>query len=254
MTVITSKQNPIVKELASLKEKKGRSARGSFLVEGDKMVLECAKSGMEIVRVVLLAEKDRLASAETSPFKDRLSSAVLLGEDAFKAVSDEKTPQGIAAEVRIPQTEILPPANRCLMLDGVSDPANVGAVIRTAAAAGYREIYLADCADPYSPKSVRSSMSGIFYCKLMRGTREEILRALEGIPFVAADMDGENAFSFLPPEKHCICIGNEGNGLSREVRLRADYTVGIPMQAPMESLNAAVSAGIMMYLLGCVKK
>ncbi len=252
--VIVSKQNPVVKELASLKEKKGRRERGTFLVEGDKMFRECAESGMEIVRIALLATGERRALMEAPYFKDRRGAVVLLGEEAFRAVSDEKTPQGILAEVKIPEAPPQPPRGRCLLLDGVADPANVGAVIRTAAAAGYREIYLADCADPYAPKSVRASMSGVFYCKLMRGTREEILTALGGVPLIAADMGGEDAFTFVPPEKFCICIGNEGGGLSDAVRGRADRTVGIPMQDPVESLNAAVSAGIMMYLLGYAKK
>ena len=248
--VITSKQNPVVKELASLKEKKGRRERGTFLVEGDKMVLECMESGMEIVRLALLATNERLALAGASPFKERLDPAaiVFLGEDAFKAVSDEKTPQGIVAEVKIPQWALKPPDESCILLDGVSDPANVGAIVRTAAAAGYRKIYLADCADPYSPKSVRASMSGIFYTELMRGTREEILGLLGGICMVVADMGGTDVFSCAPPEKFCLCIGNEGNGLSESVRKRADLTVGIPMEN-MESLNAAVSAGILMYEL-----
>ncbi len=256
MTVITSKQNPIVKELSSLKEKKGRRERGTFLVEGGKMLSECMESGMEIVRIALLATEEHLALAETSLFQGRTAfgGAVLLGADAFRAVSDEKTPQGVLAEVKIPPANVERPSGRCLFLDGLADPANVGAVIRTAAAAGYREIYLADCADPYSPKSVRASMSGVFYTKLMRGAREELLEALEGVPMIAADMDGEDVFTFVPPEKHCICIGNEGNGLSDAVRKRADYTVGIPMRDPVESLNAAVSAGVMMYLLGYAKK
>ncbi len=249
MIVIQSKQNPIVRELASLKEKKGRRERGTFLVEGGKMFLECMESGMEIVRVALLATEERMPL--DVPFKDRIdpSAVVLLGEDAFRAICDEKTPQGIAAEVKIPHTPLEPPQKSCLFLDGVADPANVGAILRTAAAAGYEEIYLADCADPYSPKSVRASMSGVFYGKLMRGTREEILHLLGGIPMIAADMDGQDVFVFVPPEKFCICIGNEGNGLSEEVRKRADFTVGIPMEGRVESLNAAVSAGILMYLL-----
>ena len=250
MIVLRSKQNPIVKELASLKDKKGRRARGTFLVEGDKMFLECMESGLEIVRIALLATKERLALAETPVFEGAPDAeTILLGEDAFREICDEKTPQGIAAEVKIPAFGLGPPDGRCLFLDGVADPANVGAILRTAAAAGYGEIYLADCADPYSPKSVRASMSGVFYAKLMRGSREEILEALGDVPLIAADMGGENAFSFVPPEKFCLCIGNEGNGLSPQVKERANFTVGIPMEGPIESLNAAVSASILMYLL-----
>lgn len=236
--VIVSKQNPVVKALAALKEKKGRRERGTFLVEGEKMVRECRASDMEIVLVAVRED-----------YEGEAEGTIVLGRDAFAAVSDEKTPQGVIAEVKIPHPAVAPPEKSCLLLDGLADPANVGAVIRTAAAAGYREIYLADCADPYAPKSVRASMSGVFYTKLMRGSREEILRALENVPMIAADMGGEDVFPFVPPEKFCLCIGSEGSGLSDDVKKRADFTVAIPMEGSVESLNAAVSAGILMYFL-----
>ena len=238
--IITSKQNPIVKELASLKEKKGRRERGTFLVEGPKMVFECVNSALEIVRLVV--REDYAGETYGLP-------TVILGTDAFRAVCDEKTPQAVCAEVRIPHIRLASPKGSCLLLDGVADPANIGAIVRTAVAAGYEELYLADCADPYAPKSVRASMSGVFFAKLMQGSREEILGALHGIPLIAADMDGESVFSFNPPEKFCIAIGNEGSGLTDEVNNRAKYTVKIPMGPHTESLNAAVSAGIMMYML-----
>ncbi len=241
MIVIRSKQNPVVKELASLKEKKGRRERGTFLVEGPKMVGECRGSGLEIVR---LAVREGYEGDNTYSLP-----CISLGEDVFRAICDEKTPQGIVAEVKIPENALNQPQKSCLFLDGVADPANVGAILRTAAAAGYEEIYLADCADPYSPKSVRASMSGLFYTKPMRGTREEILSVLGGVPLIAADMNGEDVFLFHAPEKFCLCIGNEGNGLSDEVRKAANFVVGIPMQGRVESLNAAVSASILMYLL-----
>lgn len=236
--IIVSKNNPQVKDLAALKEKKFRTIRGEFLVEGEKMVRECAASGQE-VRLIVVRED---YAGETYGYP-----VLTLGKDAFASVCDEKTPQGIAAVVLIPKTELCPPKNPCILLDGVSDPANVGAVIRTAIAAGYEEIYAIDCADPYSPKSVRASMSGVFFAKLMRGTRAEVLGVLDGVPLIAADMFGENAFTFEPPERFALCIGNEGNGLSDEVFRRAAYTVKIPMGAHTESLNAAVSAGILMY-------
>ena len=238
--LIVSRNNPTVKEFAALKEKKGRRESGSFLVEGGKMVRECVESGLQVVR---------LAVREGYTGETYSLPAVTLGEDAFRAVCEEKTPQGIVAEVKIPRFSVVPPQKSCVLLDGVSDPANVGAIVRTAVAAGYEELYLAACADPYSPKSVRASMSGVFFAKLMCGSREEIVKALAGVPLIAADMGGENVFSFVPPEKFCLCIGNEGNGLSEEVRSAASYTVRIPMGEHTESLNAAVSAGILMYEL-----
>ncbi len=238
--IIVSRQNLLVKELASLKEKKGRRARGSFLVEGVKMVREAFSAGMRVLRVVV---REDYAGETFAP------PAAVFGSDAFAALSDEKTPQGIAAEVALPAAEVEPPRGRCLLLDGLRDPANVGAVIRTAVAAGYADLYLADCADPFSPKSVRSSMSGVFFARIMQGTRGQIFAALGDVPVLAADMDGENVFCFSAPKTFCLAVGSEGSGLSDEVRARAAYTVRIPMDARTESLNAAVSAGILMYAL-----
>ena len=220
--VIVSRQNPLVKELSSLREKKGRRERGTFLVEGVKMVREAFTAGMRVMRVVV---RDDYAGETFLP------PAAVLGRDAFAAVSDEKTPEG-----------------NCLFLDGLQDPANVGAIVRTAVAAGYEELYLAQCADPFSPKSVRASMSGVFFARIMQGRREELLSAV-GVPLIAADMGGEDVFSFTPPETFCLAVGSEGGGLSEEVRGRARFTVRIPMDARTESLNAAVSAGILMYAL-----
>lgn len=238
MTII-SRNNPQVKELASLKDKKGRRERGAFLVEGDKMVRECVNSGMRVKRLI---------AKEGYDGENYGLECLFLGEDAFRAVCDEKTPQTLAAEVELPVTELRAPESPCILLDGVSDPANVGAIIRTAVAAGFSEIYLASCADPYAPKSVRASMSGVFFANLFRGERAEILPLLDGVPLIAADMDGENVFRFTPPERYALCIGNEGNGLSEEVAKRAEITVRIPMGGHTESLNAAVAAGIFMYL------
>ncbi len=238
--VILSKNNPLVKELVSLGDKKGRRERGTFLLEGEKTVRECVDSPLEIVR--LIVREDYAGVTYGYP-------AVMLGGDAFRAICDAKTPQGIAAEVKIPAFEIAPPQKSCLVLDGVSDPSNVGAILRTAVAAGYEEVYCISAADPFSPKCVRASMSAVFYAKIMQGTHEEVLSALRSVPLIAADMGGENVFSFRAPEKFALVIGNEGQGLSEVMRKRADRTVAIPMGKHTESLNAAVAAGILMYEL-----
>jgi TrmH family RNA methyltransferase len=135
-------------------------------------------------------------------------------------------------------------------LDGVADPGNVGAILRTANAAVYEEAYLTnDCADAYSPKSVRASMSGIFFTKIYRAERREILSCLKDFPLLVADMGGENVFTFQPPTAFTLVIGNEANGVSQEARALATHTVKIPMRETQESLNAAISAGIIMYVL-----
>ena len=240
--IITSKNNPLIKETAALKEKKARKQLGLFLVEGVKMVREVLQSGLQIERVFV---SESYANADEFPAE----KLVLVSDDVFRFLSDEKTPQGVLCRVKMPNLPLQPPQIACLFLDGVSDPANVGAIVRTANAAGYNEIYLSsDCADPYSPKSVRASMSGIFFTKLYIGARQDILNAFRGVPVIAADMNGENAFTFTPPERFVLAIGNEANGISAETENLATHVVKIPMSATQESLNAAVSAGILMYL------
>ncbi|MBQ8320556.1 MAG: RNA methyltransferase [Clostridia bacterium] len=207
------------------------------------MAEECLRSGMEIERVFVAQ-----SYARPLPFEDALLTTV--SDDVFRFLSDEKTPQGVLCRVKLPRRQLLSPRGKCLLLDGVSDPGNMGAIIRCANAAGYEEIYLTeDCTDPYSPKSVRASMSGVFFTKLHFGSREEILETLKEIPLFVADMGGENLFSFHPPKVFALAIGNEANGVSEEVRKAANTTVAIPMKSTQESLNAAVSAGIAMYLL-----
>ena len=92
-------------------------------------------------------------------------------------------------------------------------------------------------------------MSGIFFTEIYQGSETEIFSALKGVPLVCADMDGENIFKFCPPEKFCLCIGNEGSGICGDIIKKADFKVRIPMSESCESLNAAVSAGIAMYVL-----
>lgn len=241
--ILTSKNNPLIKETASLKDKKGRKQTGLFLVEGVKMLRECLQSELEIERVFLSEEY-----ADELPVEE--SKVIRVSQDVFRFLSDEKTPQGVLCLVKIPQTALAAPTASCLILDGVADPGNMGAIIRTANAAGYKEIYLVDgCADAYAPKSVRASMSGIFFTKLYTGSREDILAAMQGVPVIVADMHGESAFAFAAPDTFALVIGNEANGVSSQMRAAAKYTVKIPMEQTQESLNAAVSAGILMYVL-----
>lgn len=244
--ILTSKNNPLIKETAALKDKKGRKEQGLFLVEGAKMTRECLQSGCLPERV-FLSERYDGETAWLSGVEDRI---VRVSDEVLKFLSDEKTPQGVVCRVKIPRTPLQSPKKSCLILDGVSDPANVGAIIRTANAAGYREIYLTrECADPYAPKSVRASMSGVFFVKLYTAERAEILSVMQETPIVVADMDGENVFTSTPPKRFALVIGNEANGVSDEVRQAAEKVVKIPMESTQESLNAAVSAGILMYLL-----
>jgi len=236
--IITSKANPFIKKIVSLSDKKFRKQFVEYLIEGVKPVNECREAGFDITCVVC-----------TENLSGNYPEAVVVSEDLFARISSEKSPQGVLACVKLPDVGVKPPHGCCLLLDKLQDPGNLGTIIRTANAAGYEDIYLVNCADAFSPKSVRASMGGIFYVNIHEGSYDDVLGALKGIPLISADMDGENVFEFSSPDKFCLCIGNEGNGLSEEVKSRSDYTVKIPMRTTCESLNAGVSAAIAMYAL-----
>ena len=237
--MITSRQNEFVKRVASLKDKKFRAAYGEYIIEGVKQVREAVAAGCEIAHIVV-------SSSYTGELFDE-SKAGAVSDGVFQKISEEAAPQGILAVVRIPETALRPPRGKCLLLDGVSDPGNLGTIIRTANAAGYEDVYLLNCADPYAPKCVRSAMSGIFFVHVFRIAALGDLFA--GVPLICADMGGEDVFSFRAPGKFALVIGNEANGVSEAVRRECAYTVRIPMRDTCESLNAGVSAGILMYEL-----
>ena len=236
--IITSKANPLIKKIASLGEKKFRKEYGEYLIEGVKPVNECRAAGFEITCVVC-----------TENLSANYPDAVVVTDELFCRISSEKSPQGVLAAVKLPDTGMKAPKGSCLLLDRLQDPGNLGTIIRTANAAGYEDVYLINCADAFSPKAVRASMGGIFYVSVHEGSDDEVLKTLSGVPLICADMSGENVFEFNPPEKFCLCIGNEGSGLSLKVRSCADHTVKIPMRTSCESLNAGVSAAIAMYAL-----
>ncbi len=240
--MITSKQNSLIKAIRSLSDKKFRDALGLYVVENVKAVKEVLDLKLR-VKAIVGTEKGFNAI-------DNLSDNFeLVSEDIFKYISSEVTPQGVLAVIEKPENCLQPPKNSCLLLDGVADPSNVGAILRTAVASGYSEIYMTnDSADAYSPKAVRSSMSGVFRAKIMRGELSELLGVIN-LPIVVADMGGENVFNAKIEGKFCLVIGNEGRGVSQALKNKADKTVSIPMLNGMESLNASVSAGILMYNL-----
>ena len=241
--ILTSKNNPLIKETAGLKDKKGRKQTGLFLVEGIKMLRECLQSDFVIDRVFVSEEYVGELPVDESKI-------VWVSKDIIRFLSDEKTPQGVLCRVQIPTRPLCAPTSSCLILDGVADPGNIGAIIRTANASGYKEIYLTEgCADPYAPKSVRASMSGVFFTQIYQATRAEILPLMRDTPIIVADMHGESVFDFSAPDTFALVIGNEANGVSEQVRSVAKYTVKIPMEQTQESLNASVSAGILMYAL-----
>ena len=240
---ITSRQNPFIKRVASLKQKKYRDEFGEYIVEGEKLVREAFATGQSVSAVII---REGLA------FEGIPSDLITeVSESVFKSISDEMTPQGVLAVVKIPESEAIGSLSRCLVLDGLQDPGNVGAILMIAAACDVDHVFAVSCADPYSPKAVRSSMSGLFRTKVVKSDSQTVLNTLrkQNIPIVVADMGGENVFDCKIGSSYCLILGNEGNGISEFFRKNSDKTIAIPMQNGIESLNVAVAAGIALYAM-----
>ena len=244
--VITSAQNEKVKHVVSLQDKKGRRQNGTYLAEGKKLVKEAIALGLPICALYVAEDAvDFFGQFDVLPCELTVFSRSL-----FDRASTERTPEGVMVEIALPKEQQTLEGD-VLLLDGVSDPGNLGALIRTAAASGYQTVLVVETADAFSPKAVRAAMGGVFRVRVVNATRQQAIALLSagGYALIAADMDGEDAFAFTAQGKICLAVGNEANGLSDEIAKSATHTVQIPMQNGIESLNAAISGSILMYLL-----
>jgi len=239
---------------SGLSDPRIRREQGCFMVEGRRAIEQILGLAPKSVDEILVDE----AVADSSALKKYSCPVRKLAERQFKSVCTSKTPQGIAAVVRIPEGSYesgLPKTagERILLLEGVQDPGNVGALARTAAAFDYTGIVLSnECADPYSPKAVQASAGSVLAVWIRRtaGYRNlaQALKA-KGYSLIATDTGGEPIVPGRPiPRRHVIMLGSEGNGLTEELLGMADKKVRIPINdKKAESLNVAVSGAIVMW-------
>lgn len=248
--IITSLDNPAVKEARSLLQKKYRKFYGKFLVDGEKLVYEVVCGAGEVDKIFV----DSKRLSEFGYILERFDGEVIATtQKVINSISENVTPQGIIAEVFMrPTLEFgVEKDEPILVLDRIQDPGNLGTIIRTAAATGFKTLALIDTVDPYSSKVVRSSAGGVFYLDLFKMSQEEIINYLrkKQIPIFVADMDGENIFKRSAlPTGIALVIGNEGGGVSSELKACGEL-ISLPMKEQMESLNAGVSASVLMYMI-----
>ena len=255
MKTISSKDNSIVKEAASLQEKKYRDSLGLFLVEGPNLVRELLEYGGRIRFIFMKAGADGEVR-DIAQDAEELTAVYELSDEAFRKVVPDKTAQDIVA---VAEKDIFSEGDffeaagdrNILVLDRIQDPGNMGTLIRNAEAFGFGGVILIKgSADPYQPKAVRASAGSVLRMPMIICedglSAAELLRKANKNVF-AACMEGEIAIGNADLKKdNAIIIGNEGNGISE--RLRSEATgLFIPMEGHIESLNAAVAGTIIMY-------
>lgn len=259
--MITSMSNGQMKLVQQLiKKAKARKESGLFVVEGMKMFREAPQERIEKV----YASSSFLKEAENQNVilekgcTEKNGKLEEVDDKVFKNLSDTVTPQGILClikRVETPIKEILKTKDEkapfLMILEDLQDPGNMGTILRTAEGAGVTGIILSkNCVDLYNPKVIRSTMGSIYRMPVMQADLLEILPVLKEnkIQTYAAHLKGKNWYHEEDyTEGTAFFIGNEGNGLSDELSDSADCLIKIPMEGKVESLNAAMAAGILMY-------
>lgn len=249
--MITSTDNKRIKNVIALLEKsKARKEQDAFVIEGIKLFEEAPEDS---ILEIYVAESYRGPREKL----DRMASEVVKDE-VFGKMTDTLTPQGILCVVRKSRydldtmTKNVKDGSLYLVLDRLQDPGNLGTIMRTAEGAGITGVIMStDTVDIYNPKTVRSTMGSIFrvpflYTKDLKGAIDTLKS--KGVTCYAAHLKGQKScYSYDYRKPTAFFIGNEGNGLSDEIADLADVYIRIPMEGKLESLNAAVSAAVLMY-------
>ena len=250
MKEITSVHNPRLAALRELQRPRARRESGLFLAESAKMVAEALSLSLCRTLVVENGRAQEYA-AMIAQAEDAHCEVLLVSRAVMDALSEAKTPQGVACTVAIrPEPPML--TGRCIAaLDGVQDPGNVGTILRTADAAGFDGVLLGSgCADLYSAKTLRATMGSVFRVPTRRTddlAGELMAMRARGYAVAATELGGEDFYAGCPRGQCVLVIGSEGRGVSQAVRDAATHHLALPMRGGAESLNAAVAAGIMIY-------
>lgn len=249
--MITSANNGQVKKIIQLNQKaKARREQGLFVAEGKKMFYEAPENWVQKVFISETVSKEEIMNRiQNFPYE-------IVSDSVFRQMSDTQTPQGVLTLLKTPSytmESILDKEKPLVMvLEDIQDPGNAGTVIRTGEGAGVSGVFLTRTSvDITNPKVIRSTMGSVYripflYVEDVVSLGKELKK--RGIRSYAAHLDGKN---YYDKEDYrggtAFYIGNEGNGLTAAAAAAADCLIRIPMSGRVESLNAAMAAGILMY-------
>ena len=268
MKVITSAANPLIRQLVRL-EKSARERRESQLTLLDGVHLVNAWYAVSGMPEKLAVSESGYAAAEIRALLETVKAEesgrlVLLSDALFSKLSPVVTPTGIIALVKIPaaesvshharrgavpgEQEVLPGFS--VLLEAIQDPGNLGSIIRSAAAAGAKHIYLsAECADAWSPRALRAAMGGHFLVQIHEQVDlVRVIPALQGRVIATLPASGKNLYQSQLTGHIAFVFGNEGKGLSAGLQQVVDEAVSIPMAGEsIESLNVAAAAAVCFF-------
>ena len=241
---ISSNKNQRIKDIKKLNETKYRNKTNQFLVEGKKCIEEA-------LRVEGLCQELLLLEDDIDIYFDLVQKApnvTYVSKEIIGYLTSTVTPQNVFCVCDKTKLDITEHVGLVVALDGISDPGNLGAIIRSADAVNASEILLINnCVDFLSPKVIRGSMGSVFHLPIRKGNKSDLDALKEnGYKVLGADISGTEDFNFNS-DTVCLVIGNESHGISQDITDQLDEQVRIPIYGKAESLNAAVAASILMY-------
>ncbi|MER3480751.1 MAG: 23S rRNA methyltransferase [Meiothermus sp.] len=253
---ITSTANPRVKELARLLERRHRERQRRFLIEGAREIERALRAGIELEQALVC--EGRMNPEEQQVYAalrrvDRLSP-LEVSEAVLGKLSVRDSPAGLIALARMPQQTLEDykprPDALILVAVGLEKPGNLGALLRSADAAGADAVLVVGGADPYSPQAIRNSTGAVFSLRTLAASESEVLGWLEQqrLPLAAATPHTDTLYweaDLRGPV--AIAVGPEHQGLSETWLQAAQAKVRIPMQGQADSLNVSVSAALLLY-------
>lgn len=259
--VVTSRQNPRVRAARLLRERKHREAAGCVLLDTPHLVEEGLKAGLRWRDAFYDAARagDPSLASLIRRLQEAGAQLVPTTAEVLAAVASTQTPQGIAAVAERPPAPasldlLLAGRPGCVVaLDGLQDPANVGAVLRSARAFGACGALLAPgTADPYHPRALRASAGAALHLPVWEGELDAALARCREAGYRVLGLDpreGAAPEAVAGADPVVLVVGSEGAGLSEAVRRQLDGRVRVPMRPGVESLNAAVAAAVVLYVL-----
>ena len=254
MQRISSKDNEFIKHVKKLKDKKYREQSNEYVIEGIKLVEEAINENAKIKQIVICEECTKTQEISKKLMYEIASfDCIYVTENVFNNITEVKNPQGILAviERKNSENEINYNEDIIVALDGIQDPGNLGTILRTVDSIGLKQILVSkETADVYNPKVVRYTMGAIFRVKVIEC--EDLEKTLKQIKkhkyeIVVTSLQTNESIYDIEYNKKVIVIGNEANGVSKEIQEMADKKVKIPMLGKTESLNASVATGIVLY-------
>ena len=254
MQTITSKDNELIKHIRKLKDKKYRDESNEYVVEGVKLVEEAVKENAKIKQIIVCEDTTRTYEIPTHIMLEIARyECISVSNKIFNIITQVTNPQGIMAiiEKNAQDAQIDYSQDIIVVLDDVQDPGNLGTILRTVDSIGLNQIIVSrGTADAFNSKVVRSTMGAIFRIKIIEveNLAQEIKEMRKHhFKLMVTSLQTKNSIYDIDFNKKIIVIGNEANGVSKEIQDMADEKAKIPMLGRTESLNASVAAGVVMY-------